>query len=96
MRTSGTSVNEELTSFPAEISFPIIDDDVALETVERYSLSLIPSDPLVIINQATSEIVILENDGKLHRVTRFVVYIISYMRVFVLPSLYRTNCWVSI
>ena len=65
VRTSGTSVNEELTSFPANISFPIIDDEVALETVERYSLSLIPSDPSITINQFMSEIVILDDDGKL-------------------------------
>ena len=64
VRTSGTSVNEELTSFPAVVSFPIIDDDAALETVEKYLLSLIPSDPSIIINQSTSEIVILDDDGK--------------------------------
>ena len=65
VRTSGTSVNEELTSFPAVVSFPIIDDDAALETVERY-LFLITSDPSFIINPAMSEIVILDDDGKFH------------------------------
>ena len=59
-------MNEEMTSFPAEISFPIIDDEVALEKAERYSLRLITSDPLIIINQATTEIVILDDDGKLY------------------------------
>ena len=65
VRTSGTSVNEKLTSFPAEISFPIIDDDVALETVERYPLSLITSDPSITISRSMSEIVIIDDDGKL-------------------------------
>ena len=64
-------MHEELTSFPANISFPIIDDDVALETVERYSLSLIPSDPSITINQSMSEIVILDDDGKLHIIIRY-------------------------
>ena len=65
VRTSGTDVNLVLTSFPVEISFPIVDDDGAIETVERYSLSLIPSDPSITLNQATSQIVILDDDGML-------------------------------
>ena len=64
VRISGTDVSETLTSFPATISFPINDDDAAVEAVERYFLTLIPSDPAISINPATTEIVILDDDSK--------------------------------
>ena len=61
---SGTDVDETLTSFPVDVSFPLIDDVVALEDVEIYTLTLIPSDPSIIINQASCQINVFDNDGK--------------------------------
>ena len=69
VRTSGTDVDQELIFFPAKISFIINDDDAALEDIEIYTLRLIPSDPSITINQATSQIIILDDDGKLHTYT---------------------------
>ena len=34
--------------------------------MELYTLILIPSDPSITINQATSQIIILDDDGKLY------------------------------
>ena len=65
MITSGTDVNMQLTSFPAEVSFTITDDDAALEPVERYTLSLTSSDPSITISQAEAEIVIIDDDSEL-------------------------------
>ena len=64
VRTSGTDVDQMLTSFPVDVSFPYIDDVAALEDVEIYTLTLIPSDPSIIINQASCQINVLDNDGK--------------------------------
>ena len=64
VRISGTDVSETLTSFPATITFTINDDEAAVEAVERYSLTLIPSDPAISINPATTEILILDDDSK--------------------------------
>ena len=64
VRISGTDVSETLTSFPATVSFTINDDEAAVEAVERYSLTLIHSDPAISINPATTEIVILDDDSK--------------------------------
>ena len=61
--TSGTDVDMVITSFPATITFPLIDDEGALEPVETYQLTLIPSDPSIIINQPTANISILDEDG---------------------------------
>ena len=66
VRTSGTNVDQVLTSFSANISFVINDDLAALEDMEIYTLTLIPSDSSFNIVQDTSQITILENDGKLH------------------------------
>ena len=62
--TSGTAIDVTLTSFPANVSFNIIDDRAALEPVERYTLTLVPSDPSVIINQGTADIAIIDDDSK--------------------------------
>ena len=66
VRTSGTNVDEVLTSLPADVSFVIIDDLAALEDMEIYTLILIPSDPSIDIVQDTSQITILDNDSKLY------------------------------
>ena len=75
MVTSGTAVNQVLTSFPANVSFVINDDLVALEDMEIYTLSLIPSDPSIVITQATSQITILDNDGGMLHTCTHTVYI---------------------
>ena len=66
MRTSGTDVDEVLASFPADVSFVINDDLAALEDMEIYTLTLIPSDPSIVIVQNTSQITISDNDSELY------------------------------
>ena len=61
---AGVRMSETPTSFPATVSFTINDDEAAVEAVERYSLTLIHSDPAISINPATTEIVILDDDSK--------------------------------
>ena len=78
VRTSGTSVSQILTSFPANISFMINDDLTALEDMEIYTLTLIPSDPSIDIVQDTSQIIILDDDGKLHTYITGVITFIKH------------------
>jgi collagen type VI alpha len=61
--TSGMEVDEPgLTAFPFEVPFIITDDEAALEPDERYSLSIVSSDPALPLSHATTEIVILDDD----------------------------------
>ena len=64
MITSGTVVDQQITSFPADITFRINDDEAALEPDEMYQLTLIPNDPSIIIDQPTADITILDDDSK--------------------------------
>ena len=66
--TSGSRIDQSLTAFPARVEFPITDDDAALEPVERYSLTLVRSDPSIILNQATAEINIIDDDGRSYNI----------------------------
>lgn len=69
--TSGVAVSETLNSFPATVSFTLIDDDTSIEAVERYFLTLVPSDPSIPINQLMAEIVIIDEDRRFHTCTLF-------------------------
>ena len=86
VRTSGTDVDQVLTSFPADVFFPIIDDSAALEDMEIYTLTLIPSDPSIDIVQDTSQITILDNDGKLHQVCHLQRLMHSWLHVYIAQS----------
>ena len=88
VRTSGTDVDQVLTSFPANISFMINDDLAALEDMEMYTLTLIPSDPSITINQATKKITILDNDGKLHHLCRLMGFWL-YTHIYCRKCSYR-------
>lgn len=75
--TSGTDVNETITSYPAMVSFSIINDSIALEDDEQYSLTLIASDPSITVERATTLIVIQDDDSMYnstgHYVTDFTI-----------------------
>ena len=73
--TSGTDVDETFTSFPASVSFSISDDAIALEDDERYSLTLIASDPSIIVERATTLIVIQDDDSTYNSIGYHVMYI---------------------
>ena len=70
MRTSGTDVNQVLSSFPANVSFVINDDLAALEGPEVFALMLTDTPGSVVLDPVTSLITILDNDGRLHTCTR--------------------------
>ena len=62
MIPSGEDVDRRLTSFPAVVTFDITDDEWALEPMERYTLRLTASDPIIPISRAEAEIVIVDDD----------------------------------
>ncbi|CAI8017729.1 hypothetical protein GBAR_LOCUS10719, partial [Geodia barretti] len=59
---SGENVDRNLTSFPAVVTFDITNDDFALEPMERYTLRLTASDPIIPISRAETEILIVDDD----------------------------------
>lgn len=61
---SGSQVNQTVTSFPSIISFIINDDDIDGESEERYLLTLTTNDTEIIISQATTQIIIFDDDRK--------------------------------
>ena len=60
---SGAAVSENITTYPATVSFAILNDSVALEDDEEYVLTLTANDPNVIVNPATTRIVIQDDDS---------------------------------
>ena len=60
VHTSGTDVLHLVTS-PGNVSFNIIDDAVALEAPEMYSLTLLPIDSSVMVRESVTNIVITNN-----------------------------------
>ena len=54
---SGTDVLQLVTS-PSTVLFNIIDDDIAFEAPEIYSLTLLPTDPTVIVQERMTNIII--------------------------------------
>ena len=57
---SGTDVNQMVT-VPADITFTITDDDVALELDEMYPLVIIPDDTTVTVEPRLANIIIEDN-----------------------------------
>ena len=70
---SGTDVNQMVT-VPADITFTITDDDVALELDEMYPLVIIPDDTTVTVEPRLANIIIEDNvDSK--SLSQFVVQV---------------------
>ena len=65
---SGTTVSANISSYPANVTFPLLNDNVALEDDEEYTLSLIINNSTIIVNPATTRIVIQDEDSMLHMV----------------------------
>ena len=80
--TSGTNVNQVLSSFPANVSFVINDDLVALEEREMYRLLLVDVSPAVVLLNPTSLITILDNDGMLYTCTYMYTAVLKVVFVF--------------
>ena len=61
-------INQTLTILPASINFTISDDNIALETVEAFSITLNSSDFSVVIGgpgrYASAQISIVDDDGE--------------------------------
>ena len=61
-------INKTLTMLPASINFTIHDDNIALETVEAFSITLNSSDSSVVIGgpgrYASAQISIVDDDGE--------------------------------
>ena len=67
--TSGTDVNQVVSSFPVDVSFVINDDLAALEEREIYLLLLVDVSAEVELVNVSSLITILDNDGMLYTCT---------------------------
>ena len=63
---SGTAISANISSYPANVTFAILNDNVALENDEEYTLSLTINDPTIIVNPATTRIVIKDEDSMWH------------------------------
>ena len=64
--TSATAVSAKISRFPAIVTFPLLNDNVALENDEEYTLSLSVNGSTAIVNPATTRIVIQDNDSMWH------------------------------
>ena len=103
MIPSGEDVDRNLTSFPAVVTFDITDDDFALEPMERYTLRLNASDPIIPISQAETEILIVDDDCEkrynknlhmcINNLRLHVVFFIG--RVSVQKQIFHGACWNS-
>ena len=60
---SGTAVSANISSYPAKVTFALLNDNVALENDEEYTLSLTVNDSAIIVNPATTRIVIQDDDS---------------------------------
>ena len=79
VRISGTHVSQLVTS-PATVMFDITDDAVAVEVDEKYFLTLIPTDPSVIVQEPMTKITITDNvDSK--SATRIGLHICCLIRL---------------
>ena len=58
--TSGTDINERVT-VPADITFQITNDEVALEAEEMFPVVVIPDDPTVTVEEPQTDIVIRDD-----------------------------------
>ena len=63
---SATAVNEKLSSYPAIVTLPLLNDNVGLESDEEYTLSLSAIGFNIIVDPATTRIVIQDDDGISH------------------------------
>ena len=63
---SATAVSEKLSRFPALVTFSLLNDNVALENNEEYTLSLSVNGPSIVANPATTRIVIQDDDSMWH------------------------------
>ena len=60
LHISGTDVLQLVIS-PSTVLFNIIDDDIAFEAPEIYSLTLLPTDPTVIVQERMTNIIIIND-----------------------------------
>ena len=63
---SGTAVSAKISSYPAKVPIAILNDNVSLENDEEYTLSLTVKDSTIIVNTATTPIVIQDDDSICH------------------------------
>ena len=63
---SATAVSEKISRFPAIVAFTLLNDNVALENNEEYTLSLSVNGPSTVVNPATTRIVIQDDDSMWH------------------------------
>ena len=63
---SGTAVSAKISSYPANVTIALLNDNVALENDEEYTLSLTVNDSTIIVNPSTTRIVIQDDDSMWH------------------------------
>ena len=66
--TSGMTISANISCYPANVTFALLNDNVALEDDEEYTLYLTVNDSTIIVNPATTRIVIQDDDSMLHMV----------------------------
>lgn len=80
MFISGTNVNTDVTfsaggSVQMTVSFPINDDNVALETVESYPLRFGPSSPSAGVTTGVPTDLMINDDDRKHNIYKCFIFL---------------------